>query len=316
MTDAASAAIAALTRAIQEIPPERAKRQRVTRQLLDADPLERVVPAKLLTEAAGKLLETRSPTRVPHVLFMDRAGGGDGARAAMELMPLLRSRWSGVAFVHISFATPAQGLGTLVRGMLVRAGAENGVHVQVLAHSVPAEGMRLCSTEADEITDAFDLVVTFAPGGAAGLQSDDQQKREDRLLKRSHLSVLSFPDPESTVAALPTFTRIIAKEPDLQAIRFHVQVESNHVFEDLGIATLGPGGDAEDHLWALVDNARRHRYRILAVPLGSEHPLGDPLVFPCRAVIETELGSIATVPRIVPAGSRLVAVALARRTLI
>ncbi|MCP4603148.1 MAG: hypothetical protein GY847_21980 [Proteobacteria bacterium] len=315
MTDLPSAAIAAFSNALQDIPPEWIARQRIGRRLLKSDPLERFVPARLLKEGMGKLLDVMSQLERPIVLFMDRAGGGDGARAAAGLMPLLGQRWPGVLFIHISFATPSQGLGALVRSILVHTGAENSVNVHVVAYNRPVEGLRLFPSDADAITRECDLIITFSPGGIAGLKSADQPPVDDPLLDRSHLAVLSFPDPESVIGDLPSFNQTIEKEPSLEAIRFWVQIKVDDSFEDLGVAILGPGGDAEDSLWSLLDNARRHPYRILIEPMSNDLPSGDPLVCPCQTVIQEELSTSAAVSRIVPAGSRLVAVARGRCTL-
>ncbi len=316
MADPASAAIAALSTALQEIPSKWARRQRGCRLFLRTDPLERVVPAKLLNEGVGRLLDKRSPTNRPVVLFMDRAGGGDGARAAADTLPLLGGRWPGASFIHVSFATPAQGLGVLVRSILVQAGAEHGVNVHVVAHNRPAEGLHLDGSEADTITEECNIVITYAPGGAAGLMYSDRTSADDPLLKRSHLAVLSYTDPESVVSELPFLLGVINEEPTIDAIRFRVQIDVDGVFQDLGSTLLGPNGDAEDRLWTLIDNARRHRYRVIIEPIKNERPIGDPLVCPCRAVIEQDLGKTATVFRTVPAGSRLVAVARGKRTLL
>ncbi len=316
MSDPASAAIAALSKALQEIPSKWTERQRGCRRFLRTDPLERVVPAKLLSEGLGKLLDERSPTGRPVVLFMDRAGGGDGARAAADTLPLLGGRWPGVSLIHVSFSTPAQGLGVLVRSILVQAGAEHGVNVQVVAHNRPAEGLDLDSNKADAITGECNLVITYAPGGAAGLKYSDRTTTDDPLLKRSHLAVLSYTDPESMVSELPFLSGVMDGEPTIDAIRLLVQIDVDGVFQDLGTARLGPNGDAHDRLWALIDNARRRRYRLLIEPMKNERPAGDPLVCPCRAVIEQDLAGTATVFRTVPAGSRLVTVAQGKSTLL
>ncbi len=315
MADFSPPAIAAFSKVLQEIPPEWIARQRIIRRLLYVDKLERFVPAKLLAEGVGKLLEEMSQPRHPTVLFMDRAGSGDGARAAADLMPLLGQRWPGAVFIHVSFATPSQGLGALVRSVLVHAGTENGVNVHVVAYNRPAEGLKLFYDEADAIVKECNLVITFSPGGAAGLKGAKQMSVEDLLLMRSHLAVLSFPDPESIVGVIPSFLQTVKDEPALDSIRFWVQIKIDGEFEDLGTTILGPGGDAEDRLWALLDNARRHQYRILTEPMCNDLPCGDFLVCPCQTAIEEELGVIAEISRIVPAGSRLVATARGRNTL-
>ncbi len=316
MPDTASLTVRTFSAALQTIPVTWTERQRASRKLLKNDPLEQLVPVKLLLEGLSQLLDTLSQPENPLVLFMDRTGGGDGARAAAELIPLLGKRWPHTSLIHISFATPSQGMGTLVRSILTQKGAEHGVSVHVLAHNRPAEGLMLSKDTANEITKHCNLVITFTPGGAAGLHSKKCESALDLLLSRSHLAVLSYPDPESVIAELLTFEQLLGKEPTIEAIRFRVQIEIDGVFEDLGTTELSQDGDAKDRLWVLLDNAKRHRYQILIEPIRGELPSGDSLCCPCRSVIETTLHSSSMVDRIVPAGSSLVVKTRGKDTLI
>lgn len=316
MSDHVSATVEAFSRALQDISAEWITRQRNARRLLKPDALERIVPAKLLGEGLAKLLDDLSKPERPLVLFFDRNGGGDGARAAAGLFPALGERWRGVSFVHVSFATPTQGLGALVRSVLTHAGAEHGVDVHVVAFQRPAEGIGMTTYELDDVVKACDLVLTFATGGSAGLISPRVSVGTDLLVSRSHLSVLSFPDPESLVGDLAGYAGLIEKEPTIDGIRFWVQIKADGEYQDLGTTVLGEGGDAEDRLWVLIDNARRQPFRILMEPMRNGLPGGDPLVCPCRTVIESEIGLSAQVIRVVPAGSCLVGVVRGKTTMI
>jgi hypothetical protein len=291
------------------------KRQRIVRALLRPDPLERLVPEKLLFEAVADHLKHRTVPSSPLVVLMNRSGHGDGARMAGGLFPLLSEYWRGISFVHVSFSTPSRGLGVLVRGLLVKAGADYDINVHVVAHNRPVEGLRLSSEDIDTLVGTADLVISFASGGGAGLMVQDRMMDKSPLLSRSHVSVLSYPDPESLVGELPTMKQILGREPDLASLRLRVQVlgDDNH-FEALGAAVLGPEGDAAAQLWPLIDNARRRVYRVLIDPMSGDAPQGDSLICPCRALIKSSLAASAGVSRIVPAGARLVAVAWGNET--
>jgi hypothetical protein len=158
------------------------------------------------------------------------------------------------------------------------------------------------------------MVITFAPSGSAGL-IPREDRRPDPLLARSHAAVLSFPDPESLVAGLPGLAESVERDPGMDALRFWARVgRESGADGDLGRCVLGPGGDAAERLWVLLDNAKRHRYRILAEPMLDGLPSGDPLICPCRALIESDLLPGLRVERVVPAGDRLVAVGSGEQT--
>jgi hypothetical protein len=316
MPDSASLVVSAFSQALQNIPPQWTGKQRPSRRFLRSDPLEQLVPNRLIEEGVEKLLDSRSRTGNPLVLLMDRAGGGEGVRAATSLMPLIGRRWSNVSFVHVAFATPAGGVGALIRNALAKTGAEHGVDVHVVAHNRPFEGLEVSEQLGDQLTEACDLIVTFAPGGAAGLTGPaSSTEKEDLLLRRSHVAVLSYLDPEALIGEMGFFDSLVGTEPALEAIRFNVQVEIDDAFRELGKTALGYDGDAKDKLWALIDNARRHRYQILIEPMQKDAPSGSPLRCPCQTIIRRELGELATIDRIVPAGSTLVTTAKGKDTL-
>lgn len=315
MGDPAGEIVAIFSALLQEIPKSWKTRQRVVRQLLLSDNLERMVPARLLAEGLGRLLEEKEQPNSPTVLFLDWAGGGDGARAAAGVMPLLGEKWPGVSFVHVSFSTPAQGLGTLVRSVLVHAGAENSVNVHVVAYNRPFLGLRFSPEDLVRIATLSDLTIVFSPAGAASLR-DDSRPESLRMLEISHLSILSYTDPDSLVGDLPQLGDFIEREKGVEAVRFWVQVQREGKFEDFGTSVLGPEGDAEERLWSLLDNSRRHCYRVLVQPLSRDLPTGDPLVCPSRAAIERDVVDYAVLRRIVPAGSRLIAVTRGKQTLV
>ncbi|MCP4195896.1 MAG: hypothetical protein GY762_01995 [Proteobacteria bacterium] len=316
MGDSASSVVSAFSQALQNISPRWTRQQRLSRKFLRSDPLEQLIPNKLIEEGLEKLLNSHNRTGNPLVLLMDRAGGGDGVRAAASLMPLIGRRWSNVSFVHVAFSTPARGVGALIRNSLTKTGAEYGVDVHVVAHNRPFEGLEISRRLADQLTDACDLIMTFAPGGAAGLAGPEPSAvQQDVLLRRSHVAVLSYLDPESLISEIGFFDRLVGTEPALEAIRFNVQVEIDNAFQELGTTILGYGGDARDKLWALVDNGRRHRYKILIEPIQKDAPSGSPLLCPCQTIIERDLGESVAIERIVPAGATLVTTAKGKDTL-
>jgi hypothetical protein len=315
MTDRATATASLFSKALQSVSGQAAARQRIARRLLaSGDPFERLVPLRLLGEALGQRLEQATWSRAPLVLFMDRLGGADGIRAATAVIEQIGGRWSGAALVYVSYATPQRGLGALVRASLTGTGAATGVLVDVVAHRCPADQLRLSDEDARALTAAADLVVTYAPGGVAGIGAGEHEAPPDLLLARSDLAVLSFPDPEAVVADLDGYARIIEDEPGLDALRFWVQARTEGGIADLGHAVLGPDGDARERLWVLLDNARRLRYRVLIDPLCDGLPAGTPLVCPCRTLIEEQLAARVAIERVVAAGNRLVVVARATET--
>ena len=315
--DKAGDVAAAFSEGLRCISPEWVERQRIVRQLLAPDPLERMVPEKLLFEAVATHMHGRTLSRVPLVVMMNRSGHGDGARIANGLFPILSEAWRGLSLIHVSFSTPARGLGALVRGLLVKAGVEHDIDVHVVAHNRPVEGLRLSGNDVSSLLDPADFVISFASGGGAGLLGANTLFEPDPLLARSHVAILSYPDPEGLIGELDSFDQVLGREPNLAALRFRVQVlKDDRTFEDFGTAALGEGGDAKTRLWSLIDNARRQVYRVLLQPLsGGGGPKGAPLVYPCRALIESSLAASAAVVKIVPVGARLVAVAKGNMTL-
>jgi hypothetical protein len=314
IADRASAVTHAFSEALQTISPIWTEKKRITRQFFGRDPFDRLVPEKLLFEGVEALLQNRARPDHPVVLFMNRGGHGDGAKVAGGLMPLLASHWHDLSFVHVSFNTPVRGLGALVRAVLQKSGAEHGIDVQVACHNRPPEGLRLSEQDAERLTSDADLIISFASSGAT-----EPFSVADPLIARSHLNVLSFPDPEGLVGQLDRLEKLLGQEPNLEAIRFWVQVEggdSKGAFEDLGTTTLGKGGAAKSELWKLIENARRRTYQVLLEPMSDDLASGDSLVCPCRALLTQNLSLSAKVLKVVPAGDHLIASALGRTTLI
>ena len=317
MTDPATLTARLLSNALQNVPSSCTEKQRIARQLLrGADPFDRFVPARLLLEALKAHLERRRLPDKPVVLFMDRQGGGDGARAALPIIDALGKRFRGASFIHASFATPSRGLGSLLRGNLTRSGAEHGVLVDVVSYNRPAEGLELDSEQVEAIHNECDLLITYSPNGSGGLLPYPARPAGDSLLALSHVCVLSFPDPESSVADLPGYRAVIEAEPGLDSLLFRMQVMNDSgQLEELARCTLGPDGDAEDRLWVLLDNAKRRRYCLSVEPMSGGHPAGAPVHCPCRTLLNRGLINDVSVNRIVPAGNRLLSVAVGKKTL-
>ncbi len=317
MRDPAQRTSGAFSEALRSIAPSWHERTKHVRGLLGSDPLERMVPQKLLFEALAKLLVEKKLSAHPVVVFMDRFGGGDGARAAAGIMPLLKEHISALSFVHVSFSTPASGLGTLVRSVLKGAGAKNGVDVQVVVHNRPSLGLALSEADAEDLLGGCDLAVTFSPAGSAGIGEAQRAGKKDRLAARSHVCVLSYVDPESLMTRLAVLRQSIERDPLIDAVRFWCQVETESgQYEDIGYAMLSAKeGDANEKLWPLIDNARRRRYRISIEPMRRSLPAGEVLICPCRTVIEADLADTATALRVLPSGGQLVAVARGRDTM-
>lgn len=317
MTDPATLTASLLSNALQNVPSSSTEEQRVARQLLrGADPFERFVPARLLLEALNAHLDQRRLPDKPVVLFMDRLGGGDGAHAAAPIIDTLGKRFRGASFIHASFATPSRGLGSLLRGNLTRSGAEHGVLVDVVSYNRPAEGLELDSRQIAAIHNECDLLITYSPSGSGGLLPYPAHPTDDSLLALSHVCVLSFPDPESSVADLPGYRTVIEAEPGLDSLLFRMQVMNDREqLEELARCTLGPDGDAEDRLWVLLDNAKRRRYCLSVEPMSGGRPAGAPIHCPCRTLLNRGLINDVSVNRIVPAGNRLLTVARGKKTL-
>ncbi|MBW2276325.1 MAG: hypothetical protein JRF63_02470 [Deltaproteobacteria bacterium] len=316
MTDRATGAATLFSQALCNVSSKLSENQRIARQLLSTpDPFDRVVPSKVLAEAvAGFLVEASVPAH-PLTVFMDRLGGGDGVRAGAALIGLVGESWPRGNFVHVAFATPSRGVGALARANLTRSGADAGVVVDVVAHNRPVEGLSLSPEDVERLVGEADLVITYAPGGIAGLIDVDGASGADRLLVRSHVAVCSLPDPEALVADLASMGEVVGREPGLDALRFRVEVESEGVFAELGDTVLGEGGDANQRLWVLLDNAKRQRYRIVIEPMCDGLPTGMAILCPCQTILEGGLLPALLVGRVVKAGSRLVAVGRGRETL-
>ena len=312
-SDRAFEAARAFADALRSISPTWVSKYRVTRRFLARDPLERLVPERLVLEGVERLLSERPGLNAPLVVFMNRGGHGDGARLATGLLPIIARHWREVSVVHVSFNTPDRGLGALVRGVLTKTGAEHGIRAHAVAYNRPAQGLKLSDNDVVRLVGEAALVVSFASDGEAGLVPVASLCNREPLLAVSHLCVLSYPDPEGLVAELTHFERVIVQEPNVDAIRFWVQVqESDGTFEDLETALLGRDGNAATRLWPLIENARRRPYRVLVEPIYNNLPVGAPLVCLGRGVIERSLGPSCQVQKIVPAGSRLVAEATGR----
>ena len=301
--------------ALEAVPLDSFEKQNKTRYLSRVgDSLEKMIDASLLREALATFLEKRTLPPAPVIVFMDRRGGGEGVRVSSDLLMLLAAHTQNAQYVHVSFVTPAGGVGTLLRSALARKGADCGILVDVVAHKRPAEGMRLTPDEADALVKDCDLVITFAPEGTAGLifSADDTRSHAayDELLTRSHINVLSFPDPEHVVADLARYEQIIAERPGFKHIRFWVQIrEGDDAWATLGQCLLGAGGDAKERLWVLVDNAKRHLYRILAEPVARDVAVGAPLIYPCKGLLESRQFYEGEPDKIVQAGSDIIMVA-------
>ncbi|MBN2528169.1 MAG: hypothetical protein JXR76_17385 [Deltaproteobacteria bacterium] len=296
-------------RAIEAVSLVALEKQSKTRHLSRiGGSLEKMVDGSLLREALAQYLDKHPLPPSPVIVFMDRRGGGEGVRISGSVLELLSQKTENAQYVHVSFVTPAGGVGTLLRSALARKGADCGILVDSVAHKRPAEGLRLTPAEADNLVSDCDLVITFAPEGTAGLifQSDDVH---DELLARSHISLLSFPDPEHVVADLERYETILAERPGFKHIRFWVQIKSGDAWDTLGQCVLGSGGDAQERLWVLVDNAKRHLYRVLAEPVARETAVGVPLIYPCRGLLEKQPFLGLHAKRIVQAGSDIILVA-------
>jgi hypothetical protein len=297
--------------ALEAVPITFLEKQRKTRYLSRiGDSLEKIVDASLLREALAHRLEKEPLPPSPVIVFMDRRGGGEGVKISSDLIELLSKNSRNAQYVHVSFVTPAGGVGTLLRSALARKGAEFGILVDVVAHKRPAEGMCLSAEAADALVKDCDLVITFAPEGTAGLMIQAEDTR-DELAARSHINVLSFPDPEHVVADLERYEKVMAERPGFKHIRFWVQIWENDVWHTLGQCILGAGGDARERLWVLLDNAKRHIYRVMAEPLARDVAVGEPLVFPCKGLLSSASISLFGVrpTRIVQAGTDVIMVA-------
>jgi hypothetical protein len=303
---------------LERAPRELTDRERASRKLLGTGgAFDRLVPERLLLEALSLHLESNGLDRDPVVLFLDFGGGGDGARASAAVIALLGAQGLGGAYVHAASSTPPRGLGALVRTSLVDAGAGVGVLVDVVAHNRPLGAVEISDRELTELAAECALVVSYAAGGTGALLG----ARAEGLLGLSHVCALTSPDPESFVAELGALARAVEGELGVDGALFRVEVEAGDDGRDVRFAELGrcslgpPDGDAGARLWQLIDNAKRKRYRVVVEPTAGGRPIGAPLVCPCRRVLERGALRGVTVTRLVPSGSRLVAVGRGRRTL-
>jgi len=299
-------------------PRELTGRERLSRKLLGAGgAFDRLVPERLLLEALSLHLETAGLEREPVVLFLDFGGGGDGARASAAAIAMLGATGIGGAFVHAASNTPPRGLGALVRTSLVNAGAGVGILVDVVAHNRPLAAVEISARELAQLASECALIVSFAAGGTGALLG----VKAEGLLGLSHVCILTSPDPESFVAELDALARTVEDEPGMDGALLRVEVEAGDDgreihFAELGRCSLGPPeGDAGARLWQLIDNAKRKRYRVVVEPTAGGSTVGAPLVCPCRRVLERGSLPGVSVTRLVPSGSRLVAVGRGRRTL-
>jgi hypothetical protein len=303
--------------ALARAPREASLRERPSRKLLGGGgAFDRLVPERLLLEALERHLEVAGVEREPVVAFLDFAGGGDGARASAALIARLGGAGVGGAYLHVAANTPPRGLGALVRTSLTNAGAGVGILVDVVAADRPLGAAGIPEPELSRLAAECSLAVAFAPGGTGALLGEAAAG----LLGSAQICLLTSPDPEGLVAELGALGRIVDAEPGMDGARFRVEVEVGDDgrqarFAELGRCDLGPGGDAGERLWQLVDNAKRKRYRVLVEPTAGGRAVGAPLVCPCRRLLERGAFPGVSVTRIVPSGARLVAVGRGRRTL-
>jgi hypothetical protein len=304
--------------ALARVPREVAERERHSRRLLGtATAFDRLAPERLLVEALAHHLELHGIERDPAVLFLDFAGGGDGARAATAAVSLLGARGLGGSFVHVAANTPPRGLGALVRSALANAGAGVGILVDVVAWNAPLGAVALDDGELAGLAADCTLIVAYAAGGAGALLGP----AAEGLLRLTHVGVVTAPDPEGLVGELGAIARIVEDEPGMDGALFRLEVEEGEDargvrFAELGRCALGPpAGDAGERLWQLIDNGKRKRYRVLVEPTAAGRPVGAPLACPCRRLLERGALPGLSVTRVVPSGSRFVAVGRGRRTL-
>jgi hypothetical protein len=309
--------------ALARAPEEAMLRERPTRRLLGkGGSFDRIAPTQLLLESVERHLEATPLRRDPAILFLDFAGGGDGARAASALLGVLGARRLGGTLSYVAANTPPRGLGALVRSSLVDAGAGAGLSVEVVAHNRPLGAAELSARDLEEIAQRCALTISFASGGAAALFGPG----DARLLELSHVCALTTPDPESLIAELPAFAAATSHDHGVDGVSFVVEVETDDAPIDraekepsraqLGRCALGPPeDDARERLWQLIDNAKRRRYRALVSPTLGGAPAGPALVCPCRRALERGAHLGVSTTRIVPSGNRLVAAGRGRRTL-
>jgi len=160
MKGQSSSKVAEFREAFGRIDEAWTHKTRPAKRLLTSDSFERIVTLRLLDESLGQILSDSSLPSQPLVLFMDRAGGGDGTRAATSAIEIVGAHTEGASFVHMAFSTPPMGLGTLIRSSLVRVGAQNGVVVDVVAHDRAVNGLELTEYDVKYIVEGCDLVIS------------------------------------------------------------------------------------------------------------------------------------------------------------
>jgi hypothetical protein len=303
----------ALDGALSGVPHVVAEQQSAVRPLLRPDPMERVVTSKLLREAVAKALEHHSFREGANMLLVDCLGGSEGARAASALMPVVEQKLREASLVHLSCGTKGRGVARLIERML-RA-LVPGLPATIDVLSTPAS-IEEASPRLGELSSLIDMLVLMAPLGAAGLTWTSDGLGMGELLRQARVSVLTYPDPESLVAALPTMERELSRSKQMASLRVEFHLDTSHGLVSLGAAIVGPGGDAGQRLWLLLDNARRHRYVATIVPLGPDDmPCGRALACPCRTLLENRLVVPGAGVRIIPCGGLLAVVAEGRGTL-
>lgn len=282
--------------------------RQVSRLLLSMDPLERLIPEKLLYEAVQHRLRQDAFPEAPLVVFMNRGGHGDGVRISAGLTALLAEHLKNPSLLHVSFNTPKGGLGALVRTAVLESAAAHNIGAIVLAHNLQAEKLPLTQSDIETALGRASLVISYAASGTACITTREQHCMQDLLLKHSHAAVLSFLDPEGLFGELPRIETELAREPNLAGIRFWVQSVDGDRLDTLGGAMLGrtSRNDARQKLWPLIENARRRPYRILAEPVRANgESLGGAVVCPCLSLLkEHSLIPCIRVRKSVPAGSR------------
>jgi hypothetical protein len=282
--------------------------QQVVRLLSSADPLERLIPEKLLYESVLHRLRQGAFPESPLVVFINRGGHGDGARVSAGLTALLAEHLKNPSLLHVSFNTPKGGLGALVRIAVSEAAAASNIGAIVSAHNLQVERLPLTRDDIDAVLGRASLVISYAASGNPCITTVSQPCMQDLLLEHSHTTVLSFLDPEGLVGELPRIEAQLSREPSLAGIRFWVQTVDNGRIETLGGATLGRTvqNDAPSKLWPLIENARRRPYRVSVEPIrATGEALGGAAVCPCLSLLK-EHGFIPSVRvrKSVPAGSR------------
>jgi hypothetical protein len=290
-------------------------RQNKTRDLLTSfDAMEEMISASLLRETVARHFSQHTTAgTAPVVLFMDRKGGKAGGHTSGTIISLLATLATEISYVHIGFNTPPRGIGTLLQSSLMRKGTEHGVVVDVVSSTAPAEGLSWPDVQIRELLESATLIITYAPEGSAGL-IPFEPPGVDPLIARSHINVLSFPDPEYSVADLPRYEAIVAKRPEFKHIRVWIQILEEGRWNTLGHCVIGSGGDASTRLWQFIDNAKRHPWRLLLEPMAHDLPTGVPLHCPSRTVLTDHFPTGLRIDRVVTAGNNVVLVGSGERT--